>query len=191
MLLSFCHSVMSKNKELNSRTKELIKGLESTDPKTILKTLGKVENEGNEAMIIPLIEVGIKRGEIEIRDYVQKILFNLKISSAHSIILNELDSMEANPFRKELIAAVWNAEIDAMDHLDTFVRIAIEGSFYESIECLTVIEESNGELIEEKILDSLLLLNSYMNDAANENDEKRPIIKSILDKVSLFNKGIV
>ena len=182
---------MSKKKELNSRTKELIKDLQSSDAKTILTTLGKIENEGNEAMIIPLIEVGIKRDEIEIRDYVQKILFNLKISSAHSIILNELDSMEANPFRKELIAAVWNAEIDGMDHLDTFVRIAIEGSFYESIECLTVIEESNGELIEEKILDSLLLLNSYMNDPANEKDEKRPIIQNILEKVSLFNKGII
>jgi len=182
---------MSKKKQLSSRTIELIKGLEVDDAKAILKTLSKIENEGNEAMIIPLIELGIKRDETEIRDFVQKILFNLKISSAHSIILNELDKMDANPFRRELIAAVWNAEINGMDHMDTFVRIAIEGSFYEAIECLTVIEESNGELIEEKILESLLLLKAYMDDPANEKDEKRPIIQNIFEKVSLLNQGIV
>ena len=181
---------MSKKKELSLRTKDLIKGLENDDPKLVLKTLGKIENEGNEAMIIPLINLGVKREETEIRDYVQKILFNLKISSAHSIILDELDTMEANPFRQELIAAVWNAEIDGMDHLDTFVRIAIEGSFYEAIECLTVIEESNGELIEEKILESLLLLKKYLDDPEKENDDKRTIIQNIMEKVTLFNQGI-
>lgn len=181
---------MSKEKKLSLRTIELIKKLEAEDLKTIIQTLSKIENEGNEAMIIPLIELGIKREEIEIRDFVQKILFNLKISSAHSIILDELDKMDANSFRKELIAAVWNAKIDGMNHLDTFVRIAIEGSFYETIECLTVIEESEGELIEEKILDSLLLLKNYMDDSSKENDDKRPIIQNIFDKVSMLNNGI-
>jgi hypothetical protein len=182
---------MSDKKEMFSQTKKWIEALKSEDKKTVLKALIKIENKGNESLIIPLINLGVNRDDEEIREVVQRILFNLKISSAHSMILDELDKMGANSFRKELIAAVWNAEIDGMDHLDTFVRIAVEGSFYESIECLTVIEESTGELVEEKILDSLLLLKNYMDDPAKKNDEKNPIIQSIFEKVSRFNSGIV
>lgn len=174
-----------------NQTEKLIEGLQSEDTKSVLKTLVKVEKNGNKDLIIPLIKLGVKREEFEIREYVQKILFNLKISSAHSIILDELDKMAENPFRKDLIAAVWNAEIDGMDHLDTFVRIAVEGSFYEAIECLTVIEESNGELIEEKILDSLLLLKQFLDNPKSEEDIKLPIIQNIHEKVSQFNSGIV
>ena len=97
--------------------------------------------------------------------------------------------MEANPFRRIVIASVWNANINGLSHLDTFVRIAIEGDFYEAVECLTVIEESEGELIEEKILDSLLLLKAYMVDAKNENDPKKTIMDSILARINILNQG--
>lgn len=182
---------MSKKKDEDSLTKELINGLEKEDASIVLKTLEEIEKNGNEALISPIIQAGIKWHDKEIQDVIQRILYGIKISAAHPIMLEELKNMEPNPFRKVLISAIWEAEINCLDDLDTFVRIAIEGDMYEAIECLTVIEEANGALNEEKILDSLLLLNEYYSDPSNKKNDKNPFVQSIMDKVSDLNKGLI
>ena len=181
---------MSPKKELSQKNKSLIKDLESDDIKVILKALEEIGENGNSALIQPMIDLGVRRDEKEIRDALQTILFGIKISSAHPIMLDALVEMKANSFRQILLSMIWTANINGLDHLDTFVRIAIEGTLYEAIECLTVIEESEGELNEEKILESLLLLNEYMKKPGVENDAKFSIIESIFIKVSDLNKGI-
>jgi AAA15 family ATPase/GTPase len=105
-------------------------------------------------------------------------------------MLKALEEMDDNPFRQILLASIWNANINGLDHLDTFVRIAIEGNYFEALECLTVIEESEGELNEEKILDSLLLLKAYMADEKAKDEAKFFIIEDIMQKVSDLNLGI-
>jgi len=182
---------MSNKKDKNSLTKEFIDGLENKDAAIVFKTLEKIENKGNADLIAPIIHAGIKWQERKIQDVIQRILFGIKISAAHPIMLEELKNMEANPFRKVLISAIWEAEINSLDDLDTFVRIAIEGDLYEAIECLTVIEEAVGALNEEKIMESLLLLKEYYSDPANKENDKNPFIQNIMDKVSDLNKGFI
>jgi hypothetical protein len=180
---------MSTAKSKNTRNEEFKKGLEKEDVQSLVKTLEKIEQKGNAEMIIPIIQLGIKRQEREIQDVITRILFGIKISAAHPIILEQLKDMPSTPFRRVLVSAVWESEINGLDYLDTFVKIALEGDLYEAIECLTVIEESEGELNEEKILDSMLLLKDYMSNPDNASNEKAVIIESIASKVSDMNKG--
>lgn len=174
---------------MSENTKELIKKLSEKDENKVLETLKIIQEKGNETVIKPLLELGLNRDEESIHEQLQEIFFNLKISSSHPIVLDELSKMSENPFRRIVIASVWNANINGLGHLDTFVKIAIEGDYYEALECLTVIEESEGELIEEKILDSMLILKEYMADEKNSKDVKYPIIDSILKRVNILNQG--
>lgn len=181
---------MSDKKSPSARTSKLIKALQEEDVKSLLKTLTEIQEKGNVDLIKPLIELGKNRSEKEIQDAIQKILFSLKISAAHPIILEELSKMDACSFRKTLLSAVWESNIDALPYLDTFVKIALEGDLYEVIEVLTVLEESEGELIEEKVLDSLLLLKEYESANLQQDPTKEVFINSISDKINDWNKGL-
>ncbi len=181
---------MSNEKELSKKNQTLIKALESKDVSIVLKALEEIEKNGNSSLIRPMIDLGVREENKEIRDVLQRILFGIKISAAHPIMLDALVEMKANSFRQILLSMIWTANINGLDHLDTFVKIAIEGTLYEAIECLTVIEESEGELNEEKILESLLLLNEYRNKPGIKDDPKFSILESIFVKVSDLNKGI-
>jgi hypothetical protein len=181
---------MSDKKEQNSKTKKLIDGLEVDDMDIVLKTLETIQEKGNKDLIKPLIELGVRRKEKEIQDAIQKIFFSLKISAAHPIILKELSTMPPCPFRKVLLSTLWEAKIDALDHVDVLVKVAIDGDLYEAIEVLTVLEESEGELNEEKILESLLLLKEFESKNLAIDPAKDAFIKSIKDKLELWNKGL-
>ena len=174
---------LSNKEEKDLRFKELSKALLSNDPGELRATLKEIEKEDDVRLIKPLIESGKRNRHINVQLEISQLLFDLKLTKGHSIILEELKNMDANPFRSVLIASVWNANIDALDHLDLFVKIAIEGSFEEAIECLTVIEETEGVIVEEQVLESLLMLKEYLQNDDNNSLDKTPVIKDILTKI--------
>lgn len=179
----------NKKEEKELRFKELSKALLSDDPGELRSTIKKIEKEDDFRLIKPLIELGKRNRHINVKLEIGQLLYDLKLTKAHPIILKELKNMDANPFRSVLISTIWNANIAALDHLDLFVKIAIEGNFEEAIECLTVIEESEGVIIEEQVLESLLMLKEYILKEDNSSDEKMPVIKDILTKVESIDNS--
>jgi len=173
---------LTKKEEKNLRFNELSKALKSKDTKNLSKTLKKIETEDDVRLLKPLIELGARNRDESIELQISKLLFDLKLTKGHSIIMEELENMGPNPFRAVLISTIWNANIQAMDHLDLIVKLAVEGNFMEAIECLTVIEETEGEIVEEQVLESLLMLKGYLQKD-NDNSGKTHIIKDILAKV--------
>lgn len=181
---------MSDKKRPSIRTSKLIKALQVDDLKSLVKTLEEVQEKGNVDLIKPLIDLGKNIEEKEVQDAIQKILFSLKISAAHPVILEELKNIGPCSFRKTLLTTIWESNIDALPYLDTLVKIALEGDLYEAIEVLTILEESEGELIEERVLDSLLLLKEYEVNTKEQDATKEVFITSISDKLNDWNKGL-
>jgi len=174
---------LSNKEEKDLRFKELSKALKSNDPGELRSTLKEIEKEDDVRLIKPLIELGQRNRHINVQLEISQLLFDLKLTKGHSVILDELKTMGPNPFRTVLIASVWNANIAAFDHLDLFVKLAIEGSFEEAIECLTVIEETEGVIVEEQVLESLLMLKEYLQNEYNNSLDKTLVIKDILTKI--------
>jgi len=181
---------MGAKKEYTIKENKWLEGLQDEDDNTVLKTINEIQENGNIKLIKPLIELAKKRDDREIQDAIQKVLFSLKVSAAHPIILEELKNIGPVPFRKILLSTLWESNINALGHLDTLVKIALEGDLYEAIEVLTILEESEGELIEENILESLLLLKEYEANHDVKDKDKASFIQSISDKVNAWNKGI-
>lgn len=181
---------MGAKKEYTIKEKKWLEGLQDEDKNTVLKTINDIQEKGNSKLIKPLIELAKNRDENDIQEAIQKVLFSLKVSAAHPIILEELKNIGPIPFRRILLSTLWESNIDALSHLDTLVKIAIEGDLYEAIEVLTVLEESEGELIEEKVLESLLLLKEYEANQDGIDKDKASFIQSISDKINAWNKEI-
>ena len=179
---------LSRNEGKDLRFKELSKALLSNDPSELRITLKEIEKKDDVRLIKPLIELGKRNRHINVQLEIRQLLYNLKLSKGHSIILEELKVMDPNPFRTVLIATVWNANIDALDHLDLFVKLAVKGSFEEAIECLTVIEETEGVIVEEQVLESLIMLKEYLQNDDNNLLDKTPVIKDILTKVEQLER---
>jgi len=173
---------LTNKEEKDLRFKELSNALKSNDITALSQTLKEIETEADTRLLNPLIELGKRNKNEDIKLKISQLLFDLKLTKGHAIILDELEKMEANPFRAVLISTIWNANIQAMDHLDLIVRLAVEGDFLEAIECLTVIEETEGEIIEEQVLESIIMLKEYLHKT-DEESGKTQIIKDILLKV--------
>jgi hypothetical protein len=174
---------LTNKEEKELRFKELSKALKSKDPLELRNTLKEIEDEDDVRLIKPLIALGKRNKNEEINLKISQLLFDLKLTKGHSIILNELKNMEPNPFRSVLISTIWNANIAAMDHLEMLVKLAVEGNFLEAIECLTVIEETEGVIEEEQVLESILMLKEYLSIPENKDSDKTTIIQDILLKV--------
>jgi hypothetical protein len=174
---------LTNKEEKDLRFKELTNSLKSKDEASLSKILKEIETQDDVRLIKPLIELGKRNKNEAVNIQISQLLFDLKLTKGHDIILNELENMEANPFRSVLISTIWNANIAAMDHLEMLVRLAIEGDFLEAIECLTVIEETEGVIEEEQVLESLIMLKEYLSNPENKDSDKTTIIQDILLKV--------
>jgi hypothetical protein len=73
---------------------------------------------------------------------------------------------------------MWNSKNDYSDYLPVLVKIAVEGNYLESLECLTIIENLMGPISEEDILESQLFLKVYFENSA-QNEQKTILIQEI------------
>jgi len=81
--------------------------------------------------------------------------------------------------RQELLSTMWNNKLDYTYFLPEFVEIAVEGSFMEALECLTIIENLEGPFEERHILESQLHLKEYINDKSPKDPQKAQIMSEI------------
>ena len=182
---------MEDKKNQDLKLKELEKALQEQEGESLIKSIKKLESEGQASLLPLLIKRASENEDEAVQKAIENILFSLKDSKSHPVLLEELKKMPAIEFRKTLLAAIWNSKIDALPILDDLIRIAIEGDYYEAIEVYTILDESEGEIIEERVLDALLLMNEYKNSPDYKNDPKKELIDQIASKLDLLNQGII
>ncbi|MBK8497354.1 MAG: hypothetical protein IPL52_00720 [Flavobacteriales bacterium] len=120
----------------------------SDDDAAVLTALDRVEEQGDARAIMPLLTALARTGKTVVQQRITSLLHQVKAVDAVPTLISALDEAALLPVRHVVLATFWNAGLDARDHLDRFVGIAIEGNAEECFECLTVIE--NQEIWPEK-----------------------------------------
>ena len=162
------------------------KGLESNDDAEILSTLDKVKMDGDAAIMPALLETFRKHEGDKIHHTIRQMLFDLKVQGAAEPLIAAIRDKAFAAQRETLVASFWQSSIDGSDHLIDFVEVAVDGTYLEAVECLTVIENLDGPFQEEQLLDAMLSLNTYLE--AHGKDDKAPLIKAIRGLVITFDK---
>lgn len=120
----------------------------SDDDAAALTALTRIEEQGDARAIGPLLTALTRKPAAAVEQRITSLLYQVKAAEAVATLIQALDDPALSSVRSTALATFWNAGLDARDHLDRFIDIAIEGDPEECFECLTIIE--NQELWPEK-----------------------------------------
>ena len=118
------------------------------DDAAALTALTRIEQQGDARAIPHLLRAHIANASPAVQSRISALLNQVKAPDAMSTLMTAIADPALRPARRKAIAAIWNAGLDAREHLEPIIALAIEGDDQECFECLTVIE--NQEIWPEK-----------------------------------------
>lgn len=120
----------------------------SDDDTKALEAIAAIHEKGDVKTIFPLLHALARTEDHARQRRIQGLLYEVKVKDAAAELARALDEPGLLAVRKTVIAAFWNAGLDARPYVEHLIDIAVEGDAEETFEVLTVIE--NQDLLEEK-----------------------------------------
>lgn len=166
-------------KQQKLKIKELLTQLRSGEEKKISKALQSLQVHGEAKVIEPILDVWIdgvsEKNEKEIIEF----LSSLKDSYSTEPIMEAINSDKYKALRQPLLNSIWNTKVDFSEYLADFVKIATQGDFMDTLECLTIIENLEGPFLEEDLLEAQVSLSEYAENRKSTDDTKAKLISEL------------
>lgn len=135
-------------KKPDARMEQAFAALLHEDDAKALSALTLIHQKGDAKAIFPLLHAWVKTTDHNRRQRIEALLYEVKAEGAAAELARALDEPELRAARKTIIAAFWNAGLDAGPYTEKLIACAVEGDAEECFECLTVLE--NQEVLPEK-----------------------------------------
>ncbi|MBL7958015.1 MAG: hypothetical protein JNM49_08645 [Flavobacteriales bacterium] len=110
------------------------------DDAAALTALTRIEQQGDARAIPHLLRAHIANASPAVQSRISALLNQVKAPDAMSTLMAAIADPTLRKARRIAIAAIWSAGLDAREHLEPIIALAIEGDDEECFECLTVIE---------------------------------------------------
>ena len=131
--------------------KNIKANLFSKNTATVIATLNKLKEKGNNAYLPLLFDLLNSNPEAEIEQEINYILFNLKIKDAVPVLVEALQNPKYLSIRKKLTTACWENGLDYTNYLPVFVDLVIHEDWETGFEAFTVIENMESFSEQDKI----------------------------------------
>jgi hypothetical protein len=131
---------MSASGTKNKRSELALAALASGDEEQVIEALTRIGTHGDAKAIPPLLHAWIAHPTGDVRDHITRLLHQVKATDSLKAFLAALDDEAMLPARDLILSSIWSAGLDARDHLDRIVDLAITGSDTTLFECLTIVE---------------------------------------------------
>src|ERR1035437_10298531 len=152
----------------DSKSKEIISNLRSTDSDLVLETINKLREAGNSLIIPELIELLHNTELSEIKKSILNLLSELKNKESVPILMSVIKNDKYANERKELVACCWQNGLSYNDYIPVFVDLVIQEEFLVAFEAFTVIENMFGNFEGEVIEAELVKIKSALKDASEQ-----------------------
>ena len=166
----------SKNKKLVA----LLAGLKGKDQKKQLESVKALRVHGNETVIAPMLDLHMSTDSEAIKREIEDILNTAKSATVPGEIVRLLGQKEYVPLRHMLLISIWSSGLDYRDHLKEIIEASIQGEMMEALECITIIENLDGDLSEEQLFEPILVLKEYLVANKDEQSPRIEMLKEIL-----------
>lgn len=163
----------------NKKIQQLLLDVKSGDNTKVIKAIRGLESHGNNSALEPLLEYWKTVTNPEIDRELAEFFAALKDTDSRHDIMEVLLHEEKEDFRIKVLTSIWNSKVDFSDYLAQFVKLAADGGFMETLECLTVIENLDGPFEEEQFFESQIALKNYLDNRTSSNDEKAQLMSEI------------
>ncbi len=154
-----------------------IQNLQSKNEGIVLKAIEDCRHKGNEKVLPALLDLLLSTRNTEIADAIKSILFELKSSKAGDILVQYLESDKSKNHRDILVSALWQSGIACEGYLTLLVELACKENYLTALEVLTVIENMEGALNEEEVMECIYTVNEALNDS--DDEEKNKLLQSL------------
>ena len=121
----------------------------SDDDAKALEAIATIHEKGDANTIFPLLHALARTEDHARQRRIQGLLYEVKVKDAAAELARALDEPTLLAVRKTVIAAFWNAGLDAQPYVERLIELAVDGDANETFEVLTVIE--NQDLLPEKL----------------------------------------
>jgi hypothetical protein len=136
---------------------ELLRDLFSAEPGVVQAAIDKCREKGNATFVAPLIAYYASAESSGMRDQVGEMLSTLKVTGVENTFMDALNNPAWKHIRKDLLSFMWNSAVQPVERLTEITRIALEGSYEETLEALTLLESLESTVPEEVILECITL----------------------------------
>lgn len=158
---------MSEKKNTGQKAyADALRDLFSADDKVVVSAVSKLSKVGDHKAIYPLLEVMINGSE-EVSYAVEQVLFQLKDTKSMNVLIEALDNPKYLQVRPAILAAFWNTGQWPIDHLHKLCEIAVDGTYNEAFEVLTIVEHMEGELEPAEVQPALESLREFLMQGEN------------------------
>jgi predicted DNA-binding protein len=120
--------------------------------------------------------------DISIKRIIEEFMNDLKDQSVCEEVINEIRKEWKSDTTSMLISSCWQSGLDYSEYSLDMAKVFLKGDYVTAIECLTVIEESAGELSKVKKDEIAKLIQESRVSAAKEKRELIFELLSILDR---------
>jgi len=156
----------------------IIQNLQSKNEGIVLKAIDDLRNKGNEKTLPALLDLLVSTDNSLIHEAIKKVLFELKSSKAGDIIVEYLQNDKSKGHRDILISALWQSGIACEGYLTLLTELACNENYLCALEALTVIENMEGALNEEEVMECIYTVNEALSEG-NDN-EKNKLLESLV-----------
>ena len=157
---------------MNNVLRNQIRALRSGNRRSILEAIREIRRESNVSILPELFGLLLDQEDEEIIRAASSLLNDLKIQDAVPVICEAISNPEYGPISTLLVSACWQNGLSYAKYADTFVKVAIEGSYEAAIEAFSVLEETVGAL-EQQDRDRL---SAEVSRGLQSSDEQKSIL---------------
>lgn len=181
---------MSEIKSVNKKVGEIILQLSSPEPKDVIKAIKALKMSGNESAIEPLIDLYATTKNNAIQNEIVDLLNSIKSTKVPVVLIDCLENEKYSVARQMMLSSIWNSNLDYTPYLLEIVEATQKGEMMEAMECLTILENMEGTLTEEKIMDALLSLKSYLVEHSDDNTPKMGLLREVALLLTEINNSL-
>jgi len=160
------------------KTEELKKKLFSPDETVVQAAITEARETGTIDIVAPLISLYTTTASEEIRKEVGEILGTIKMSGADEVFIEALTNPAFSSYRKDIIQFIWSSGIQPVNELANITRIAIDGSFEEALECITLLDSIETAIQEAVLLESITMVKQHLGHPGV--DDKKALMTEYL-----------
>ena len=169
-----------KEKQKDKKLATILSDLKSSDSKKQLKAVKSLRIHGNETVIEPLLDTHLNTDSDELRGEIEALLNTAKSAAVPAEIAKALVDSRYSSMRQMLLASIWSSGLDYRDYLKEIVTAASQGEMMDALECITIIENIDGNMTEDQLFEPILVLKEYLVKNKDEQSAKLDMLKEIV-----------
>jgi hypothetical protein len=163
----------------NKKLQAILLDLNSGDDARKINAVRELKVHGDESAILPILNILKDAPADELRREIIETLNSLKLSSAPKAMIGALFNPDYRKLRPVILTSIWNSGLDYSDFVPEIVQAATEGDLVEVLECITIIENLDGDLLEAPFLEGQLIVKEYLSQNKSETSQRMDLLREL------------